>query len=101
MDNKESGRTRIYRHTDAPMMIGNWQMPQLLILISGIYISFMLARGFIQTCGAMACSVGIAWIIGKYRDQSVRGKIRQLMYSHGIRKTKKLIPSDVRYFVGG
>jgi hypothetical protein len=101
MDNNEKGATRIYKYADAPIMLGDWEIDQVILTVMLIYLTFAFANGFIQTIVGISAAVGVAWLYAKYKRGAVRGKGRQILYSHGIKRSNTLIPCDKRYFVGG
>jgi hypothetical protein len=100
MENKENDYTEIYKYADAPIMIGNWAVDQLLIFVFTFYLANILANGFIQTIMGFAVAYGIVWVYGKYKKGLVRGAGKQAFYALGLSKPKTLAPSTVRYFIG-
>jgi hypothetical protein len=101
MDNNERGYTRIYKYTDSPIMIGNYEIDVFLLFMISAYVAHTLSTGLMQWVVAEGIAIGAVWLYVRYKSGAVRGKGRQLLYSLGIKKPKNLVPSDVRYFVGG
>jgi conjugal transfer pilus assembly protein TraL len=82
-------------------MLGDWEIDQVVVTVTLIYLTFALASGFVQTIIGVISAVGVSWLYARYKRGAVRGKGRQLLYSHGIKQPKSLIPCDKRYFIGG
>jgi conjugal transfer pilus assembly protein TraL len=101
MDNNEKRPTRMYKYADAPIMLGDWQIDQVVLTVTLIYLTFALTNGFTQTIVGIIAAIGASWLYAKYKRGAVRGKGRQILYSHGLKKPNALIPCDKRYFVGG
>ncbi|MDR0665564.1 MAG: hypothetical protein LBF86_08625 [Helicobacteraceae bacterium] len=100
MNNDENDYTQVHKYIDAPVMIGNWEIDQFLLAVILICFAYILPTGvwilFFETI-----AIGVCFLYGSYKKGAVRGKGKQTLYSLGLNKPKTLVPSNIRYFVGG
>jgi conjugal transfer pilus assembly protein TraL len=100
MENSENDYTRVHKYIDAPVMVGSWQIDQFLLAVILISAAYLFPSG-VWVLFFESIAIGVLYLYGAYKEGAVRGKGKQLLYSLGLNQPKTLIPSNIRYFVGG
>lgn len=96
----DNGYVKINKHIDVLPYFGNWEMSSVIVFFATMSAFIMVSDAFFMQClailfGAIATNVHI-----KLKENAVKGFAKHLAYRIGLLKTKTLMPSHLRFFVG-
>lgn len=101
MNEIPEGYEKIYKYTDSKPYFLNWEIDIFVLFSIFFGLGLMLASGFLQLVFFVFLGVMSANFYSKIKNSKVKGVFFHYAYMLGIKKTKTLLPSYMRYFIGG
>lgn len=93
-------KVTINKHIDTLPMFLNWEIDVLIVFFATFQSGVLFTNSFLSLVLFVICGILLSYLYSRFKSTTIKGIPKHIMYVLGFRKTKYLIPSHKRNFLG-